>query len=88
MPSMALPPGYPDKLSANELEAALRTQFGDLESEVYSTGLNPTLRNALLQAGLQEQSKRQLRQAARFATWISLLALGVSTLSLVVSYFN
>lgn len=92
-----LPPGYPsgDELSDEDLAAAVRelskgwrAAWGD--DNVFHTGGEVKL--ALMQAGLLEQSRRELRKSAeqarataRLSLWIAGAATVVAALALAVS---
>ena len=79
-----LPAGFPSKLSDDELDATIDKWITEYR-EIWPTSKLPELSLALVNSGLQEQSRRQVaasaRSAARAARWV----VGIASLTLLVA---
>ncbi len=86
-----LPAGFPSKLSDDELAATIDEWISEYRT-IWPTSKLPELSLALVNSGLQEQSRREVvasaKSAAQAARWVVVIAgltLAVAVITLIVA---
>ena len=80
-PMASLPAGFPSRVSDEELSTTLDAMIEEIQGLGDFRGHQPALKLALLQAGLQEQSRREAARSLK----VALIALAIAALTLIAT---